>query len=67
MVPINRLVEILTGSCPVYDETRICVFTPVLVMTLGVIGLGAVTGYLDAVLFPGLAVFPTLALYRLST
>jgi mercuric ion transport protein len=34
----------------------LCCFTPVLVVTLGAIGLGAVIGYLDYVLMPALAV-----------
>ena len=66
MVRVKRLVDYVRGDCPVYEETRYCVFTPVLVGTLGVIGLGAVTGYLDAVLFPGLAVLLNLTLYRVQ-
>jgi len=65
MVHVKRLVDYVRGDCPVYEETRFCAFTPTLVGTLGVIGLGAVTGYLDAVLFPGLAVLLSLTLYRL--
>lgn len=41
----------------------ICCFTPVLVVTLGVVGLGALTGYLDYVLFPALGVFLGMAVY----
>jgi len=66
MGPVNRLIEVFAAGCPLYDATGICSFTPVIVVTLGLIGLGAVTGYLDAVLFPGLAVLLSLALYRLS-
>ena len=65
MFLVKRLVKVFAG-CPLYEETGICGFTPVLVAVPGVIGLGAVTGYLDAVLIPGLAVFLTLTLYRLS-
>ena len=32
--------------------------TPIFVVALGAVGLSAMTGYLDYVLFPGLAVFP---------
>jgi mercuric ion transport protein len=32
----------------------ICCFTPVLVIFLGIVGLGAVAGYLDYVLIPAL-------------
>lgn len=41
----------------------LCCFTPILVLLLGVIGLGAITGDLDYVLFPALAVFLGLAVY----
>ena len=34
----------------------LCCFTPILVITVGVIGLGALTPYLDYVLFPALGV-----------
>lgn len=37
--------------------TALCCFTPVLVLLLGALGLAAVVGYLDYVLFPLLAVF----------
>ena len=35
--------------------TALCCFTPVLVVLLGVVGLSALTGYLDLVLLPALA------------
>ncbi len=35
----------------------LCCFTPALAVLLGVIGLGAATGYLDYVLLPALAGF----------
>ena len=34
----------------------LCCFTPVLVILLGVVGLSALTGYLDYVLLPALAI-----------
>jgi mercuric ion transport protein len=40
-----------------------CCLTPVLVVLLGVAGLGAVTGYLDYVLFPLLFIFLGLTLF----
>ncbi len=43
----------------------LCCFTPVLVGLLGVVGLAALTGYLDYVLFPALAFFITLTAYAL--
>jgi mercuric ion transport protein len=41
----------------------LCCATPILVILLGVIGLGAMTGYLDYVLFPALAFFMGLTFY----
>ena len=43
----------------------LCCFTPILIVTLGILGLGGVTGYLDYVLLPGLAVFVGITLYAL--
>jgi len=34
----------------------LCCFTPILVITVGVVGLGALTPYLDYILLPALAV-----------
>lgn len=34
----------------------LCCFTPVLVIALAAVGLGALTGYLDFVLLPALAI-----------
>jgi mercuric ion transport protein len=41
----------------------LCCFTPVLLVLLGTVGLGAVTGYLDYVLLPALAFFVGLTIY----
>ncbi len=41
----------------------LCCFTPVLVILLGVVGLSALTGYLDYVLLPALAIFIGLTIY----
>ncbi|HEY3074269.1 MAG TPA: mercury resistance system transport protein MerF [Burkholderiales bacterium] len=41
----------------------LCCFTPVLVVLLGAVGLAALTGYLDYVLFPALAFFIGLTIY----
>jgi mercuric ion transport protein len=43
--------------------TAICCFTPILVVGLGLIGLAAITKYLDYTLFPLLGFFLILALY----
>lgn len=37
--------------------TAVCCFTPILVVLLGTLGLSALVGYLDYVLFPALVVF----------
>lgn len=43
----------------------LCCFTPILVGLLAVLGLGALTGYLDFVLLPALAFFIGLLVYGL--
>lgn len=51
----------ITGSV----IAAICCFTPVLVILFGVIGLSAIGGWLDFVLFPALAVFLGITAYAL--
>lgn len=46
--------------------TAICCFTPALVILLGAVGLSALTGYLDLVLLPLLAVFVLILIYGLA-
>jgi len=41
----------------------LCCFTPILVILLGALGLGWLTGYLDYVLFPVLFIFLGLTAY----
>lgn len=41
----------------------ICCFTPALVLLLGVVGLSAMLGWIDYVLFPALAFFIALTAY----
>jgi mercuric ion transport protein len=43
----------------------LCCFTPLLVLLLGAVGLGALTGYLDYVLVPALVFFIGLTIYAL--
>ncbi|GMG84524.1 mercury resistance system transport protein MerF [Paralimibaculum aggregatum] len=43
----------------------LCCFTPILVVLLGAVGLSALTGYLDYVLLPALAIFAGLTAYAL--
>ena len=43
----------------------LCCFTPVLVVLFGIVGLSALVGYLDYVLFPALGIFILLTIYAL--
>ena len=43
----------------------LCCFTPVLVILLGAVGLSSMTGYLDLVLLPALAIFLAITGYAL--
>lgn len=43
----------------------LCCFTPVLVILLGAFGLSSLTGYLDMVLLPALAIFLVITGYAL--
>ena len=45
--------------------TAACCFTPVLVILLGAVGLSAIVGWLDFVLFPALFFFLALTAYAL--
>ena len=41
----------------------LCCFTPILVILLAAVGLSALTGYLDYVLLPALALFVALTIF----
>lgn len=43
----------------------LCCFTPLLVVLLGVVGLSALTGYLDYILLPALGIFIIVMIYAL--
>lgn len=43
----------------------LCCFTPLLVVLVTAVGLAAIVGYLDYVLFPALGVFIIITLYAL--
>ncbi len=45
--------------------TAVCCFSPILAILLGTLGLSALVGYLDYVLFPTLAVFVGIIIYAL--
>lgn len=56
----NRILKTgIVGS----GVAAICCFTPLLVILLGILGLGAVRGYLDYVLLPALGFFLILMSY----
>ncbi|MEW6682533.1 MAG: mercury resistance system transport protein MerF [Nitrospirota bacterium] len=58
----SRCVRVgLTGSL----VATVCCATPILVVVLTALGLGAITGYLDAVLLPLLGLFGGLTVYGL--
>ena len=48
----SRLYASVAGTVAV----ALCCFTPILVIALAAVGLGAFTGYLDFVLLPALAI-----------
>lgn len=50
--PRGRFIAAVMGTIAV----AVCCFTPILVITLAAIGLGALTRYLDYVLIPALVV-----------
>jgi mercuric ion transport protein len=61
MKPDNPLRAGIIGTVIV----ALCCFTPVLVILFGAVGLAALVGYLDYVLFPALAFFIALTIYAL--
>ena len=61
MKPKNPLKTGIIGTVIV----ALCCFTPVLVILFGAVGLAALVGYLDYVLFPALAFFIALTIYAL--
>ena len=46
--------------------TALCCFTPILVILFSVVGLGALTGYLDYVLIPSVIIFIGITIYALQ-
>ncbi|WP_026480956.1 mercury resistance system transport protein MerF [Ahrensia sp. 13_GOM-1096m] len=43
----------------------LCCFTPILVISLGIVGLSSIVGYLDYVLLPALGVFILISVYAI--
>ena len=46
--------------------TALCCFTPILVIGIGAVGLSAIVGWLDFVLFPALFFFIGLTVYAVQ-
>ena len=57
---------LLRGSITGTTLVALCCLTPVLGILLGVVGLSALTGYLDYVLLPALAIFIGLTIYAIQ-
>lgn len=58
----NRLLKVgIIGTI----VAALCCFMPILVILLGVVGLSALTGYLDYVLLPALCIFIIILIYAL--
>lgn len=57
--------NLLKTGCVGSVIVALCYFTPILVVFLGVVGLSAMLGWIDHVLFPALAFFIGLTLYAL--
>jgi mercuric ion transport protein len=56
----NKLIKVgIVGTI----VAALCCATPILVILLGVVGLGAMTGYLDYVLLPTLVIFVLITVY----
>ena len=65
MKPRNRSDRLLRAGLVGTVVAALCCFTPILVVLFGVVGLAAVVGYLDVVLFPALGFFILLTVYAL--
>ena len=59
MKPKTAFIASISGTILV----ALCCFTPILVILLGAIGLGALVGYLDYVLLPALSIFLALTTF----
>lgn len=54
----NRFIAAIVGA----GAVALCCFTPILVLSLGVVGLSAMTPYLDFVLLPALVILVFIAI-----
>jgi mercuric ion transport protein len=62
MTQIRMLTVGLVGAL----AAAICCFSPILVGLLGAVGLSALTGYLDYILLPAIAIFAALVIYAVA-
>lgn len=63
MVKDSTLLKLGIGGTLI---AALCCFTPILLILLGTVGLGALTGYLDYVLLPALVIFVGITIYALQ-
>lgn len=63
MVKDSTLLKLGIGGTLI---VALCCFTPILLILLGAVGLGALTGYLDYVLLPALVIFVGITIYALQ-
>jgi mercuric ion transport protein len=59
---MSRAKLIATGTIGAI-VAALCCATPILALLLGAVGLSALTGYLDYVLLPAIAIFIAIAVY----
>lgn len=60
--PSNKL---LTTGVVGTIIAALCCFTPILIITLSIVGLSTMAGYLDIVLIPALLIFSGITIYAL--
>lgn len=59
----SRLLKLGIGGSLI---VALCCFTPILLILFGIVGLGALTGYLDYVLLPALVIFIGITIYAVQ-
>lgn len=59
----SRLLKLGIGGSLI---VALCCFTPILLILFGIVGLGALTGYLDYVLLPALVIFIAITIYAVQ-
>lgn len=59
----SRLLKLGIGGSLI---VALCCFTPILPILFGIVGLGALTGYLDYALLPALVIFIGITIYAMQ-